>query len=54
MKPKFKRKYYYKECVTQKKSVIMNKKYHCLMVLYLSLVRGQYLYREAKPRSTAF
>ena len=54
IKSKYERKYYYKKCVTQKildtKHKILNSKHYYLRVSYLSLVRGQYLYSQAKPR----
>ena len=54
IKPKYKTKQYYKKCVTQKtldtKHNILNTKQYYLMVLYLSLVRGQYMYSKSKPR----
>ena len=52
--PKYKKKLYYKKCVTQKtletKHKTLNEKHYYLMVLYLSLVRGQYLYSRARSR----
>ena len=55
IKPKYKTKYY-KKCVTQKtetKHKTLNTKHYYLKVLYLSLVRGQYLYSRAKRRCIA-
>ena len=43
--PKYKTKYYYKKCLTQKtletKHKTLNTKHYYLMVLYLTLVRGK-------------
>ena len=57
IKPKYKTKYYYKKCITQKtlktKHKIFSPKHYYLRVLYHSLVRGQYLYSRAKPGGIA-
>ena len=55
--PKNKRKQYYEKRVTQKtletKHKTLSTEHYYLMVLYLSLVRGQYLYSRAKLRGIA-
>ena len=57
IKYKYKTKWYYKKCVTQKtletKHKTLNIKHCHLKVLYHSLVRGQYVYSRAKSGGTA-